>query len=287
MSSTTFLRPLFRGLTLAVVALVAACGGDSGGPSEPNVPTVPTVPNQPQEPGPVSGLEGKAIFGLTCANELVLFGSENPDVLQRQVTITGMPAGAVMLGIEFKGFELYGVGSDSKMYALDTLTGAATAKSNHFSVPADGLHFGMAYDAVRNLFHLSSAEEDLGLVIDGSTNDVVSTVTLAYAAGDEYEGTNPAVVAEAYYGPAIFGIESNANTLVKVSQATGAVQTVATLPFNVYICSGIDIDTDGTAYAALATDNGSELYTIDILTGETDYQGWIAGSPVHSIALRP
>ncbi len=296
MSSTTFLRPLFRGLTLAAVALVAACGGDSGGPSgpsEPTVPTVPTVPTQPseptdpQEPGPVSGLEGRAIFGLTCANELVLFGSENPDQLQRQVTITGMPAGAVMLGIEFKGFELYGVGSDSRMYALDTLSGVATAKSDPFTIPADGSHFGLAHDGVRNVFHLSSAESNQGLVIDGSNGAVSGAATLAYADGDPSAGTNPAVVAESYYGPAIFGIESNANALVKVSQTTGAVQTVAALPFNVYICSGLDIDTDGTAYAALATDNGSELYTIDVITGETDLLGWIAGSPVHSIALRP
>ena len=47
----------------------------------------------PEQPGPgtdpVSGLEGRAIFGFTCANELVLFGSGNPDELQRQVPITG------------------------------------------------------------------------------------------------------------------------------------------------------------------------------------------------------
>ena len=54
-----------------------------------------------------------------------------------------------------------------------------------------------------------------------------------------------------------------------------------------YLCSGMDIDSDGTAYAALGTDSGSELYTIDLVSGSPTYLGGIAGAPVHSSALRP
>ena len=96
MSSSTVLRPLFRGLALAAVALVAACGGDSGGPSSPSTPDPDPIPSPTPGPGPVSGLEGRAIFGLTCANQLVFFGSGNPEELQRQVQITGMSAGSVI-----------------------------------------------------------------------------------------------------------------------------------------------------------------------------------------------
>lgn len=95
------------------------------------------------------------------------------------------------------------------------------------------------------------------------------------------------MVAETYLGPALFGIESNANAVVKVSQATGYVETVAKLPFNVYLCSGLDVGPDGTGYAALSTDNGSELYTVDLLTGSVALVGGIAGSPLHSITVRP
>lgn len=290
MSSPTILRPLFRGLTLAAVALVAACGGDSGGPSGPSIPDPDPIPSPTPEPepGPVSGLEGRAIFGLTCANQLVLFGSGNPEVLQRQVAITGMAAGAVMLGIEFGASQLYGIGSDSRMYALDTLTGAATVTGDVFTPAASGEHFGLAYDEARNLFHLSSAESNQGLTIDGS-NGAVSDVgpELAYDPADQHYGSNPAIVAEASLGPVLYGIESNENALVRVSPSTGHITTIAELPFNVYVCSGLDIDVDGTAYAALATDNGSQLYTIDLETGATSALGGIAGSTVHSIALRP
>ncbi len=91
----------------------------------------------------------------------------------------------------------------------------------------------------------------------------------------------------AYYSAALYGVETNANTLVTVAPATGELARVADVPINVYICSGMDTDTDGTAYAALATDNGSELYTVDLQTGTAALLGGIAGSPVHSIALKP
>ena len=71
------------------------------------------------------------------------------------------------------------------------------------------------------------------------------------------------------------------------SPETGALITIADLPFNVYLCSGMDVDSDGTAYAALGTDNGSQLFTINLGSGVATYLGDIAGSPVHSIAMRP
>jgi hypothetical protein len=298
MSPTTSLRPLLRGLTLAAVALVAACGGESGGPTGPSGPNDPgpTAPTSPDpnpapdtdpDPVPVPGIEGRAIFGLTCANQLVLFGSGNPETLARQVPITGMGAGAAMLGIDFRGGALYGIGSDARMYTVDTLTGAATAVGSTLAPAPAGEHFGLAYDAGSDRLHLGAAEGNGSYLVGAETGAMTVQPELAYAAGDAHAGTDPAVVGNAYFGPALFGIESNANALVKVGQETGAVTTVADLPFNVYVCSGIDVDSDGMAYAALATDSGSELYTIDLSSGATELLGSIAGSPVHSIALRP
>jgi hypothetical protein len=289
MSSST-LRPLFRGLALAAVALVAACGGDSGpsSPSNPDPDPIPSPTPEPPAPGPVSGLEGRAIFGLTCANQLVLFGSGNPEELQRQIQITGMNAGSVMVGIDFRGGDLYGVGTDSRVYTVDTLTGAATAVGGAFSPALTGEHFGMAYDAGHDVLHVASVESNQSLEINPTSGTVTAArPELAYAVGDEHQGANPALAAEAYHGSALYGVESNENTVVMASAETGALTTVADLAFNVYLCSGMDIDTDGTAYAALGTDSGSELYTIDLGSGAPTYLGDIAGSPVHSIALRP
>jgi hypothetical protein len=290
MSSPTILRPLFRGLALAAVALVAACGGDSGGPSAPSTPDPDPIPSPTPEPepGPISGLEGRAIFGLTCANQLVLFGSENPETLAREVQITGMSAGAVMVGIDFRGGELYGIGTDSRVYTVDTLTGAATAVGGAFAPALSGDHFGMAYDAGQDLLHVASVESNQSMEINPATGmTAAARPELAFATGDAHDGINPGLAAEAYHGAALYGIDANENALVTVSVGTGALTTVADLPFNVYLCSGLDVDTDGTAYAALGTDNGSELYTIDLESGATSLLGSIGGAPVHSIALRP
>ena len=122
----------------------------------------------------------------------MLFGSGNPDVLQRQVQITGMTAGSVMAGIDFRGGDLYGVGTDSRVYTVDTLTGAATAVGAAFAPGLVGEHFGMAYDAGHDLLHVASVESNQSLELN-PINGMMGTARpeLAFAAGDAHEGTNP------------------------------------------------------------------------------------------------
>ena len=294
------MRRLVRGTILAAAALVGACGGDSAptgpGPGPDPAPGPAPGPAPAPAPAPVPGptLQGRAIFGLTCANQLVLFGSKNPGTLARQVTITGMPAGHAMHGIDFRPADgkLYGVGSDNRVYTIDTLSGAASPVGGAFAPPASGEHFGVAFSGKEDRLRLHSVESNQNLSFDPATGSTASADgDLAYAVGDPHAGENPGVAATGYLetaaGSTLYGIEANANTLVTVSPATGAMTTVAPFAFNVYLCSGLDIDTDGTAYAALSTGEGSQLYTIDLATAAATLLGDIAGSPVHSIALRP
>lgn len=282
MRSTT-LRRLVSGTTFAAATLLGACGGS--GPTDPG-PGPDPDPNPVPSPSPV--IQGRAIFGLTCANQLVLFGSGNPGTLARQVAISGMPTGAAMLGIGFAGNgNLYGVGSDSRVYTIDTLTGAATAVGGSFTPAASGEHFGLTFTGESEL-RLSGVESNQNQALSSATGGSnPADGELAYGASDTHAGTNPAVAAEGAYAGTIYGIETNANALVTVSPATGEMTTVADLPFNVYICSGMDIDTDGTAYASLSTDTGTELYTVNLQTGSASLLGAIFGSPVHSVAVRP
>lgn len=222
----------------------------------------------------------------------MLFGSGNPGTLARQVAISGMPAGAAMLGIDFRPGDgrLYGIGSDNRMYTVDTLTGAATAVAGAFTPAASGEHFGLTF--ADGKARLSGVESNQNQGFDPATGATVSAgPDLAFAAGDPNEGANPAVAAvgslENGGTGTIYGVESNANILVRVDPATGALHTVGDLGFNAYLCSGLDIDTEGTVYAAISTDNGSELYTLDLASGAGTLLGKIAGGPIHSIALKP
>jgi Domain of unknown function (DUF4394) len=288
MPSASALRRLLSGVSLITAALIGACGGDSGDTT--TGPGPGPAPSPGPEPGPSTpGLEGRVMFGLTCSNTLVQFGSGNPGTIARQVAVTGMPAGAVMLGIEFRGNNgLYGVGSDSRVYTIDTLSGAATAVGDPFSPAVNGEHFGLAYSASQDRLQLSSVEGNQNLSLDPSTGAVASAdPDMAFAAGDVNEGGNPAITGTAFLenggGSTLYAVDATANALVRVS-ATGEIVTVGGFGFNVYLCSGLDIDSDGTAYAALATDGGSELYTLDLSSGAASYLGEI-GATVHSIAL--
>ena len=283
MPSTTTLRRLVSGVTFAAATLLGACGGDSGGLTEPG-----PGPGPDPDPLPAPAIQGRPIFGLTCANQLVLFGSGNPGSLARQITISGMPAGAAMLGMDFgANGALYGVGSDSRVYTIDTLTAAASPVGGAFAPAVSGEHFGLTFAGADDL-RLSGVESNQNQGLTASTGATSSAdAALAYAAADANAGVDAALAAQGSYAGVIYGVETNANAVVTLSPATGELTTVGSLPFNVYICSGMDIDTDGTAYASLATDGGSELYTVNLQTGATAFLGGIEGSPVHGIALRP
>jgi hypothetical protein len=279
---TTSLRRLVSGVTFAAATLLGACGGDSN-------PTGPGPGPDPDPlPTPTPSIQGRAIFGLTCANQLVLFGSGNPGTLARQVAISGMPVGATMLGIDFGGNgALYGLGSDSRVYTIDTLSGAASAAGGAFAPAASGEHFGLTFEDGDQL-RLSGVESNQNQAVAAATGATTAAdAALTYGAADGHARTDPALAGTGAYAGAIYGVETNANALVTLSPTTGELTTIGDLPFNVYICSGMDVDSDGTAYASLATDNGSELYTIDLQTGAASLLGGITGSPVHSIALRP
>ncbi len=284
--ATSTLRRLFGGMTLVGAALLGACGGGGDSPTSPG-------PGPEPLPEPVPAIQGRALFGLTCSNSLVQFGSGNPGTLVRNLPIVGMTEGAAMLGIDFRPSDgrLYGVGSDSRVYTIDTITGAASAVGGSFSPGVSGEHFGLAFSGVQDRLRLSSVEGNQNLSLDPLTGAVASSdPDLAFAAGDANAGGNPAISALAYFevggGSTLYAVDATANALMTVDPATGGLTTVGGFGFNVYLCSGFDVDADGTGYASLSTDNGSELYTVNLVTGAATLLGNI-GPAVHSLALAP
>jgi len=282
------LRRLLGGMTVIGAALLGACGGGADSPTGPG-----PGPGPDPLPDPTPVIQGRTLFGLTCSNNLVEFGSGNPGTLARYVAITGMTAGASMVGIDFRPADgrLYGVGTDSRVYTIDTLTGAASAVAGAFTPGVSGEHFGLAFSGAQDRLRLSSVEGNQNLSIDPLTGTVASAdPDLAFAAGDANAGGNPAISALAYSetggGSTLYAVDATANALVTVDPATGGLTTVGGFGRNVYLCSGLDIATDGTAYASLSTDNGSELYTVDLSTGAATLLGNI-GPAVHSLAVAP
>lgn len=88
--------------------------------------------------------QGRRIFAVDGAGNLVTFGSQNPDEARR-VSISGLQAGETLAGIDFRPVDgrLYAVGSSSRIYTVDTLTAAATAVGTTPFTPA--LEIGRAH----------------------------------------------------------------------------------------------------------------------------------------------
>ena len=175
---------------------------------------------------------------------------------------------------------------------MDTLSGAATAVGGSLTPPVTGEHFGLTFSASDDRLRLQGVESNRSGSFDPASGATASAgVEMAYVGGDPSEGANPAIAAtgslETGGGSTIYGVDATANALVRIAPATGELTTVGEFGFNVYLCSGLDIDADGTAYAALSTNAGSELYTLDLSTGAATLLGEIGGAPIHSIALRP
>jgi hypothetical protein len=276
-----------RIVALILAALAAGCGesGHLAGPSD-----------GPSGDGPATPLPlaGRAVFAVDLDNRLLLFGSESPDTLARLVAVSGLGAGHRIVSIDFRGDSggLYGVGTDGRLYSIDTLSGVATAAGPPIDPPLTGAHFGMTLEAGADRMRIHGVESDQNTVIDLSTGTLVSVdAPLAFGTLDLHAGQNPGIAGSAMRRSdgAIFGIEANADLLVRlVDPASGTLATVGPLGTGTTLCVGFDISEDGAAFAALTQSDGSKLHRIDLSTGTATPMGRIdVDSPIQGLAIVP
>ncbi len=291
-----------RLIALILAALAAGCGGGGGdltapGGSGPTPPPGSSNPSPadpgPSDPGP-SPLEGRAVFAVDLENRLMLFGTESPETPARRVTISGLGAGHRIISIDFRGKTggLHGVGTDSRLYAIDTVSGAATPVGEPFHPEISGTHFGITIDGEANRVRIHGVESDQNLVLRASTGELLNVdAPLAFSSFDQNAGQNPGVAGTAMRPSdgKVFGIEANQDVLVRMPEpALGTLSTVGSLGTGTTLCVGFDIDQDGTAYAALTQADGSTLQTIDLDTGAATLLGTIGvDSPVQGLAIVP
>jgi hypothetical protein len=234
------------------------------------------------------------VFAVDLENRLMLFGSGSPETLARVVTIGGLVAGHRIVSIDFRGETggLYGVGTDSRLYAIDTVSGLAIPAGPPFHPEISGTHFGIAIYGEANSVRVHGVESDQNLVLSASTGELLSVdAPLAFSGFDQYAGQNPGVAGTAMRPSdgMLFGIEANKDVLVRMPEpALGTLSTVGPLGSGTTLCVGFDIAEDGTAYAALTQADGSKLHTIDLETGAATLLGTIGiDSPVQGLAIVP
>jgi hypothetical protein len=236
------------------------------------------------------------LLGLTTTHLLVSFDSATPGTIGSSVGITGLQAGESLLGIDRRPANgvLYGLGSTSRIYMIDTATGAATSVGTGFAPPLSGTAFGFDFNPVPDRIRVvSTNSSDFRL----NPNDGTLTGTdtpLTYASGDSGAGLTPRVVGSAYTNSfdgttvtTLFGIDSNRDVLVRQggidgvppSPNGGMLFTIGTgLGFDTADLVGFDISgSSGVAFAGLTPPAGgaSALFTIDLATGTATLVGTI------------
>ncbi|MGH9846117.1 MAG: DUF4394 domain-containing protein [Blastocatellia bacterium] len=241
------------------------------------------------------------ILAITAANNLISFNAATPETIASSVAITGLGQGETIAGIDFRPRNnlLYAVTSASRIYTINTTSGAATAVGTAAFTPAlSGAAFGVDFNPVPDRIRLVS-DTGQNLRLHPDTGAVAGTDTaLTYATGDANAAANPNVVGSAYTNnfnaPAtttLFGIDSNLDILVRQGSVGGApdspnngrLSTIGPLGVNTTDQVGFDIQApNDVAYASLTPQGAtaSSLYSINLNTGAATLVGAIGGNAI-------
>jgi hypothetical protein len=193
-------------LALAATIALAACGGGDGGGDVTGPPPGDDSGDNTPPPGPPAdgpAPVGAVIYALDNGNNLLMFGTESGETVSRKVRITGVPILKRMIGIDFRASngKLYGVGNDSRVYTIDTLTGAATAVGAPFSpgiISSFDIHFGMDFEPGTDRIRLISNELGGNWSINPDDGTATTGNTPRYAAGDPNEGQTAHIAGVTY-----------------------------------------------------------------------------------------
>ncbi|MBU6411997.1 MAG: DUF4394 domain-containing protein [Planctomycetes bacterium] len=237
--------------------------------------------------GMVSIASAEGIVGLTLNNELVRFDSASPNATFGTVAVSGLQAGERLLGIDFRPAtgQLFGIGSDSRLYKVNVVTGVATqVGSGQFSTLLTANNYGFDFNpTVDRIRVVGSNGQNLRLnPITGGVAAVDGTIV--YAAGDTNANVTPSVVGSAYTNnfngassTTLYNIDLATGALVtQIPPNNGVLNTVGMLGAAFDVNTGFDISSQtGVAFASLNSGGLTRLYTINLATGAATLVGTV------------
>jgi len=226
---------------------------------------------------PLTGKQGIAdmvFYALTPNNMLEKLSTSNPETAVYTKPITGLQAGESILSIDFRPAtgQLYGIGSSSRIYVINHMTGSARAIGASSFTPAlagnvVGFDFNPTVDRIRLV---TSTGQNLRLnpetgavaAIDGNINGAPGAMITGSAYTNNYAGAATTV---------LYNIDVAARKLYKQDPPNaGTLVEVDTLNMRVMGNGGFDITPDGTALALYKVTNRTTLFTINLATAKTN-----------------
>ncbi len=223
------------------------------------------------------------LYGVTTTNQLVRFDSATPGTVVAVGAISGIQSGETVLGIDFRPAtgQLYALGSNSRLYTINTATGAATFASA-LSVPLNGTSFGVDFNPVPDRLRVTSDTKqnlrinvDNGAVtVDGMLNVPVPNPPDPTIGASAYTNSFSGATTTTLYNIDFFRdrltIQNPPNDGTQMMVGSLGVDTSAVLGFDITAATG-------TAYAALTVGGVSGFYTINLTTGAATLVGAVGG----------
>lgn len=210
-------------------------------------------------------------YSITGGTNLLIF---NPQGGGNNATkaITGLQSGETILGVDMRpaNGQLYALGSSSRLYTINTSSGAATVVGTAAFTPAlSGTSFGFDFNpTVDRIRVVSNTGQNLRLH---------PTLGTAVATDGALNPGTPAIDAAAYTNnfsgattTTLYGIDFDTNSLyIQAPPNDGKLTLVGGLGVNIEAGNGFDIGgTTGKAYAILKTGTIASLYSINLTTGQ-------------------
>jgi hypothetical protein len=214
-------------------------------------------------------------------SDYVSFDASNPGVFN-----TILLDSVTLFGITFVDNDFskqYGVDYlQGDLYSISTLDGSATLIGNTglvsccYIVPS-----GMRWDSTTGTTYLVIA--DFHPNVRSSTLYTIDLATAATTLVGPLAGAIRDITID--NSGLMYGIDSDADTLVAIDKTTAASQTIGSIGFDAIFGQGLDFDAQtGVLYLGSADENVSTMYTVDPTTGATTLVGTMGGE-VDSMAI--
>jgi hypothetical protein len=265
------------------------------------------------DPVPVGTAAGATLVVLSENGMLLTVDAADPSRVTSRRKISGLSARTRILGIDFRPAtgQLYGLGSNSRLYTIDLTTGATSAVGAGFTPALSGEAFGFDFNpTVDRIRVVSNTGQNLRLHPDTGALAAVDSM-LRFNAPDVNGGRTPGVAGAGYTnsdtdpgtGTLLYDIDATHDVLVtQVPPNNGVLNTVGPLGVDAEGLVGFDIaliDGVNVAYAAHkgsgngasaegGEDSAAHLVRIDLMTGAATDLGKIHGAGrVTGLAVRP
>jgi len=220
-------------------------------------------------------VEPSTLVLATGTGALLSMSSVRPGAILTAIQMTGLQTGETVVGMDFSpaNNQLLAVGSTSRLYKVDPVTGVATAVGGVFGTLLGGAAFGVDVDPSTGNLRITS-DTGQNLSVDSGTGVASAAAALGggglvgLAATPNAQGATPTFL----------GVDAATDRLMSVDLATGVRSDVGAIGVDIQATTSLDATPLGTLYGTTLR-AGSTTYDLVTINPATGASSSIVGLP--------